>query len=143
MQRPARGNGRGFTLLEALISIVIFGIGISTFFGLFPYSLHEMRHSNIYLQSVSAGQQYMDSMRSAVEQARPLPSPASIPIDGGNEVLGTGNKLASPGNFSLSGTCNPVPPYTRLEQCTVTITWTEDGNVRTYQIQSYATQQIS
>lgn len=143
MRQPNRGNGRGYTLLEALISIVIFGIGLSTFFGLFPYSLHEVRHANVYLQAVSAGQQYLDSMRSSVEQGRPLPVPASIPIDGGDSVSGNGQVNASPGNFSVSGSCTNVAPYTRLEQCTVNVQWPEDGFLRSYSVQTYATQQVS
>jgi prepilin-type N-terminal cleavage/methylation domain-containing protein len=146
MRQPSRGNSgnrRGYTLLEALISIAIFGIGLSTFFGLFPYSLHEVRHANVYLQAVSAGQQYLDSMRSSVEQGTPFPGPTSIPIDGGDSVTGNGQVNASPGNFSISGSCATVAPYTRLQQCTVYVNWTEDGFPRSYSVQSYATQQVS
>ncbi|HXW51951.1 MAG TPA: type II secretion system protein [Candidatus Acidoferrales bacterium] len=143
MHRPNRGNGRGYTLLEALISIVIFGIGLSTFFGLFPFSMREVRHANVYLQAVSAGQQYLDSMRSSVEEGRPLPSPTSIAIDGGDSVSGDGQQNASPGNFSISGSCSNVAPYTRLEQCTVNVQWTEAGYLRSYSVQTYATQQVS
>jgi prepilin-type N-terminal cleavage/methylation domain-containing protein len=143
MRQPYRGNGRGYTLLEALISIVIFGIGLSTFFGLLPFSLHEVRHANVYLQAVSAGQQYLDSMRSSVEQSRPLPSATSIPIDGGDSVTGNGTVNASPGNFSINGTCTVVTPFTRLQQCTVYVNWTESGFARSYSVESYATQQVS
>ena len=143
MRRPNAVNGRGFTLVEALISIVIFGVGLSTFFGLFPYSLHEVRHSNIYLQAVSVGQQYMDSIRSAVEQSKPMPAATTAPIDGGNQILGTGIHNASPGNFNITGGCVPVAPYSRLEHCTVTVQWTEDSFTRFYSVESYATQQIS
>ena len=143
MIRASRGNGRGFTLLEALVSIVIFGVGLSTFFGLFPYSLHQVRHSNIYLQAVSVGQQYMDAMRSAVEQSHPMPGPTSPAIDGGDEVLGTGHHNASPGNFTVTGSCANVAPYPRLQHCVVNVQWLEDGFTRTYSVESYATQQIS
>ena len=143
MIRAGRGNGRGFTLLEALVSIVIFGVGLSTFFGLFPYSLHQVRHSNIYLQAVSVGQQYMDAMRSAVEQSHPMPGPTSPAIDGGDEVLGTGHHNASPGNFTVTGSCANVAPYPRLQHCVVNVQWLEDGFTRTYSVESYATQQIS
>lgn len=143
MRKPNCGNVRGYTLLEALISIAIFGIGLSTFFGLFPYSIHEVRHANVYLQAVSAGQQYMDSLRSAIEQARPLPTAPTIPIDGGLSVTGSGIANASPGNFTLTGTCVGVPPYTRLQECTVTVQWVEDGFTRTYSVETYATQQVS
>jgi len=143
MRKLTRGSGRGFTLLEALISIVIFGVGLSTFFVLFPYSLHEVRHSNYYLQAVSVGQQYMDAIRSSVEQSRPLPAPTLAPIDGGYEVLGNGIENTSPGNFSVTGSCTLVSPFTRLQHCTVNVLWTEDGFARSYRVESYATQQIS
>jgi prepilin-type N-terminal cleavage/methylation domain-containing protein len=149
MPKANRGNGRGFTLLEALVSIVIFGIGLSTFFGLFPYSLHEVQHSNIYLQAVSVGQQYMDAIRSSVEQSQPMPAPTTAAIDGGDEVLGAQTSPgvamhnSSPGNFSVTGSCVLVAPFTRLQHCTVTVQWLEDGFTRSYTVESYATQQIS
>ncbi len=143
MKRPGRRDGRGFSLLEALVAIAIFGIALSTFFGLFPYSLHQARHSNIYLQAISAGQQYMDSLRSAIEQGQPLPMPANPPIDGGYSVMGTGKPNASPGNFIVTGTCANVPPFTRLQHCTVWVQWMENGFTRSYSVESYATQQIS
>lgn len=143
MPKTNHGNGRGFTLLEALISIAIFGIGLSTFFGLFPYSLHEVRHSNVYLQAVSAGQEYMDALRSSIEQGKTLATPPPVPIDGGRSIMGTGALNASPGNFTITGSCVPVPPFTRLQHCTVFVQWVEDGFTRTYSVESYATQQIS
>lgn len=149
MRRPNRGSvwrdgaSRGYTLVEALISVVIFGVGLSTFFGLFPYSLHEIRHANYYLQAVSVGQQYMDSMRSAIEQSHPLPGPESIAIDGGYSVTGNKMPATSPGNFSVTGSCVLIPPYTRLQECTVQVQWSENGFTRLYSVQSYATQQVS
>ncbi len=143
MRKPTRANGRGFTLLEALVSIVIFGVGLSTFFGLFPYSLHEVRHSNIYLQAVSVGQQYMDAIRSSVELGKPMPAPTAPAIDGGDEILGNGKKNASPGTFSVTGSCVLIAPFERLQHCTVNVQWTEDGFIRFYTIESYATQQVS
>jgi|ERR1700694_56763 len=135
--------GRGFSLLEALFAIAIFGVALATFFGLLPFSMESTRHANIYLQAVSAGQQYLDSMRSAVEQSKSLPPPSAVPIDGGDSIMGTNHHNTSPGNFSLTGTCTPVPTYTRLQHCTVFVNWIENGAARSYSVESYATQQIS
>ena len=139
----SRTGRRGFTLLEALFAVAIFGVALATFFGLLPFSLESTRHANIYLQAVSAGQEYLDAMRAAVEQSKPLPGPKTAPIDGGESVMGTGVKNASPGVFNLNGTCVPVPTYTRLQHCSVSVTWTENGAARSYSVESFATQQIS
>jgi hypothetical protein len=87
----------------------------------------------------------LDALRSAVEQSQPLPGPPNPPIaiDGGLSVTGNGVQNASPGNFQIGGTCVPVPGFTRLQECSVTVQWTEGSLLRTYQVESYATQQVS
>ncbi len=141
--RSDQRNGRGFTLLEALFAIAIFGIALATFFGLLPFSMQSTRHANIYLQAVSAGQEYLDAMRSAVEQSKTLPLPRTVPIDGGDSIMGTQVHNASPGNFNINGSCTLVPGFTRLQHCTVFVNWIESGAARSYSVESYATQQIS
>lgn len=141
--RADRHNGRGFTLLEALFAIAIFGVALATFFGLVPFSFAATRHANVYLQAVSAGQEYLDAMRSSVEQSTPMPGPKTVPIDGGDSIMGTKIHNPSPGNFTVNGSCTPVPTYTRLQHCTVFVNWTENGAARSYSVESYATQQIS
>ena len=136
---------RGFSIVEALIGITVFAMALMAFFSIFPYSLQTTAHDNEYLQAISAGQEYLDALRSAVEQAQPLPGPPNppIPIDGGLSVTGNGVQNASPGNFLITGNCVLVPGFTRLEQCRVTVQWTEGSLHRTYQVESYATQQVS
>lgn len=134
---------RGFSIVEALIGITIFAMALMAFFSIFPYSLQTTAHDNEYLQAISAGQEYLDALRSAVEQAQPRPTPPSVPIDGGLSVTGNGLQNASPGNFTITGNCALVPGFTRLEQCSVTVQWTEGSLLRTYQVESYATQQVS
>jgi type II secretory pathway pseudopilin PulG len=134
---------RGFSIVEALIGITIFAMALMAFFSIFPYSLQTTAHDNEYLQAISAGQEYLDALRSAVEQSQPLPAAPTVPIDGGLSVTGNGVLNASPGNFQIGGTCVPVPGFTRLQQCSVTVQWTEGSLLRTYQVESYATQQVS
>jgi type II secretory pathway pseudopilin PulG len=136
---------RGFSIVEALIGITLFAMALMAFFAIFPYSLQTTAHDNEYLQAISAGQEYLDALRSAVEQSQPLPPPPNPPIqiDGGLSVTGDGTPNASPGVFSISGTCGPVTGFTRLQQCSVTVQWSEGSFTRTYQVESYATQQVS
>lgn len=140
--RRLPGN-RGFSVVEALIGITLFAMALMAFFAILPYSLQTTSHDDEYLQAVSAGQEYLDSLRSAVEQSQPLPQPPTVVIDGGYSVTGNGVKNASPGNFGITGTCIPVMGFTRLELCTSTVTWSEGSLTRTYQVESYATQQVS
>jgi len=136
---------RGFSVVEALIGITLFAMALMAFFAILPYSLQTSAHDNEYLQAVSAGQEYLDSLRSAVEQSQPLPAPPNPPIqiDGGLSVTGNGIQNASPGVFSIFGNCTPVMGFTRLEDCSVTVQWQEGSLTRNYQVESYATQQVS
>ena len=134
---------RGFSVVEALIGITIFTMALMAFFAILPYSLQTTSHDDEYLQAVSAGQEYLDSLRSAVEQSQPQPQAPTIQIDGGYSVTGNGVKNASPGNFVITGRCNPVMGFTRLELCTSIVNWQEGSLNRIYQVQSYATQQVS
>jgi type II secretory pathway pseudopilin PulG len=136
---------RGFSIVEALIGITIFAMALMAFFAIFPFSLQTTAHDNEYLQAISAGQEYLDALRSAVEQSQPLPAPPNpaIQIDGGLSVTGNGTKNASPGVFGITGGCTPVVGFTRLELCTVTVQWQEGSLTRQYQVESYATQQVS
>jgi type II secretory pathway component PulJ len=142
--RRLPGN-RGFSVVEALIGITLFAMALMAFFAILPYSLQTTSHDDEYLQAVSAGQEYLDSLRSAVEQSQPLPGPPNPPIqiDGGFSVTGNGVKNASPGNFVINGSCIPVTGFTRLELCTSIVQWSEGSLTRTYQVESYATQQVS
>ena len=140
--RRLPGN-RGFSVVEALIGITLFAMALMAFFAILPYSLQTSAHDNEYLQAVSAGQEYLDSLRSAIEQSQPLPPPPVVIIDGGYSVTGDGVQNASPGNFTITGQCTPVTGFTRLELCTSTVNWNEGSLQRTYQVESYATQQVS
>jgi type II secretory pathway pseudopilin PulG len=140
--RRLPGN-RGFSVVEALIGITLFAMALMAFFAILPYSLQTTSHDDEYLQAVSAGQEYLDSLRSAVEQSQPLPQPPTIRIDGGYSITGNGVQNASPGNFVITGSCIPVTGFTRLELCTSIVQWAEGSLQRTYQVESYATQQVS
>ena len=138
-----RYNRRGFTLLEALFAIALLFAAIGTFLSLFPYALQKNAHDSYYLQGVAASQQYLDALRSAVESGQPQPPFPQIPIDAGYSVVDKSTKNQSPGNFgfSLGSGCTRTAPLSTLYYCSVTVTWPENGQVRWYTTESYATQQ--
>jgi type II secretory pathway pseudopilin PulG len=131
-----------FTLVEALFAIVLFFVALGTFLTLLPFALESNAHDSYYLQAVAAGQEYLDSLRDAVENGLPAPSAPVVPIDAGGSVVGNGLN-ASPGNFSISGGCSSLPTNATLQDCIVNVQWMEGGMTRTYTIESYDTRQVS
>lgn len=143
MARTTRSGARGFTILEALLGITIFAIALAAFYAIIPGSFQTTNHDDQFVQAVSAGQQFMDALRSSVEQGNPAPQPTTVPIDGGVSVMGNGIRNSSPGFFNVGGACQLVPGFTRLEDCNVYVNWSEGSAARTYQVESYATKQVS
>jgi Tfp pilus assembly protein PilV len=139
--RP-RAHPRGFSLLEALFAMTILFMAVGAFLALLPFALEKNQNDAIYLQAVAAGQQYLDALRDSVENGQPQPPYPTIAIDAGGSVVGNGYNQ-SPGNFQISGGCLPVTVLQPLQECTVTVTWTEANTPRSYVVQSYATQQVS
>jgi hypothetical protein len=133
---------RGFSLFEALLAVVVLFMAIGTFLTMLPYALQKNQHDALYLQAVAAGQEYLDALRAATENGQSMPAPPTISIDAGGSVVGNGYNQ-SPGSFSISGSCTPVVALQALRDCSVTVQWTEAGQVRTYVVESYATQQVS
>jgi len=138
-----RYRRRGFSLLEALIAIALLFAAIGTFLSLLPFSLQKNQHDSYYLQAVAAGQQYLDALRSAVEANQAQPAFPVVAIDAGYSVVSLTTKNASPGNFDFTGSgCAPHQALSTLRDCTVDVSWTEQGQKRTYVTESYATQQV-
>jgi Tfp pilus assembly protein PilV len=143
MKKTKRYSRRGFSLLEALLSIALLFMAIGTFMNLLPYALQKNQHDSYYLQSVAAGQQYLDALRSAVEANQPQPPFPFITIDAGYSVVALKTKNPSAGTFDFTGSsCAPAAPLSTLHLCTVSVSWTETNQTRTYTTQSFATQQV-
>ena len=141
--RFVRYHRRGFSLLEALFAIALLAMAIGSFLTLLPFALQNNDHDSFYLQAVAAGQEYLDVLRDSVENNQPEPSPPPVPIDPGGSVVGGGMNKQSPGNFDITGKCDLVAPLGALYHCYVTVQWTERQQLRSYTVESYATQQVS
>lgn len=133
---------RGFSLLEALLAMVVVFMAIGTFLALLPYAFNNNQHDAYYLQAVAAGHEYMEALRAAVSEDKPQPPYPTVPIDAGGSVVGNGLNQ-SPGNFEFGGGCQPMPSQSELFDCTVTVTWFEGSQQRTYSVETYVTQQVS
>jgi type II secretory pathway pseudopilin PulG len=144
MKETKRYNRRGFSLLEALLSIALLFMAIGTFMTLLPYALQKNQHDSYYLQAVAAGQQYLDSLRGAAEANTAQPTPPVVGIDAGFSVVDYYNKTPnqSPGTFNITGACATPAPGSTLRDCNVTVQWTETSQIRTYTTESFATQQV-
>jgi type II secretory pathway pseudopilin PulG len=138
-----RRSRRAFTLVEALFAIVLFFMALGTFLSLLPLSLQSNAHDGYYLQAVAAGQEYLDALRSSVENGTAAPAPPAVAINAGYSVMGGNNPNVSPGDFTIGGNCQLVNGSPTLQECTVTVTWPEYGQPRSYTVSSYATPQVS
>ena len=125
--------------------MAVLSLALGTFMSLFPFALSANQHDSYYLQAVAAGQEYLDALRAATEANAPAPPPPVVHIDAGYSVADFFHNIknASPGNFAISGTCTPpIDPLSSLYDCTVVVQWNEYGQTRSYNTESYATQQV-
>ena len=145
MLHATRHTRRGFTLLEALCAVAVLSIALGAFMSLFPYALSTNQHDSYYLQAVAAGQEYLDALRDAVEANAPKPAKPVVHMDAGYSVADFFHNIKnqSPADFIIDGNCAPpIDPLSSLYDCTVTVSWPEYGQTRSYTTESYATQQV-
>src|ERR1700737_4080998 len=105
-----RHKARGFSLIEALIAMVLLAIGVVGMLGVFPVSFGYVQADSERMQAIGVGEQYLDTLPQWIRNHgnTGLPSPPTVAIDGGKEMEGTGN--SAPGSFgNFSVTSNNCP----------------------------------
>ena len=137
---------RGFTIVEALIAIVVLIGVLFALLGIVPQSFSYAERDAQRSQALGTAQQYLDTLREYVANnkftATSLPSPAPASIDGGDTFAGSVAET-SPGTFGLTNNgCPLVGGSAKMFDCVVTVSWTEAGVPRTATLESYVTQQI-
>lgn len=137
---------RGFTIVEALVAIVVLIGVLFALLGIVPQSFSNAERDAQRSQALGAAQQYLDTLREYAMNNKftpsSLPSPAPATIDAGDTFAG-GVAVTSPGTFALSNNgCPQVSGSAKMFDCTVTVTWTEAGSPRSATLESYVTQQI-
>ena len=131
---------RAFTLIESLMAMVILTLSMLSLFGLVSATFGYTEKDSEHMQAVSAGQQYLDAVRQAVQNAQSLPTAPSVAVDPGYGM--TGSQIASTQNFSITNnTCPIVTGSLMLYNCVVTVQWTQGGASQSVSVQSYVAQQ--
>jgi Tfp pilus assembly protein PilV len=138
---------RGFTIIEALIALVTL-IGVMlTLVGTVPKTFQDASRDSVRIQAATAAQQYLDSLHVYVADNGTntgLPAAPTIGIDWGDQYMNSNTPMpvASPQSFAMTNnSCPFVAGSARMYDCTVTATWTEDGQTRTVVVESYVTAQ--
>lgn len=132
---------RGFSLVEALISISISALLVLGLLGIVPYGFNETQINSTQVQAVAVGQRYLDLVRNAEQTNQPLPSATTAPVDQGNgfvsNAAATGNSL-----FTVSpNACPLINAGTSASQydCAVTVTWQQGGAAESMTVETYVT----
>lgn len=136
---------RGFTIVEAIIAIVVLMIVALGLLAILPTSFNDTVRDSERVQAVAVGQQYLDALTEYVTNNgvdTGLPSAPTIAIDPGDVMEGSGAPADSPGNFTLTNNGCPAVAGSQAEfDCVATVTWTEHGASRSVQVESYVTSQ--
>jgi type II secretory pathway pseudopilin PulG len=135
---------RGFTIIEALIALVLL-IGVMlALLAIVPTTFHFASRDSQAMQASTAAQEYLDALRYSVASNgnTHLAAPAAIPVDLGDSYAGSNQPDASPDAFTLADNgCPFVAGTILMYDCVVTASWTEDGTPRSVSVESYVTTQ--
>lgn len=134
---------RAFSIIEALIAIVML-IGVMlALVGIVPATFQFATRDSQAVQGATVAQQYLDALRQNVASTGTntnLPAAPTVAIDAGNSYVGSNSQNASPGDFTLTNNgCPFVFGSNRMYDCVATATWTEDSQTRTASVESYVT----
>ena len=136
----SRRARRAFTLIESLMAMVVLTFCMLSLFGLVSATFGYTEKDSEHIQAVSAGQQYLDTIRQAVQNAHSLPTAPSVAVDPGFGM--TGSQITSTQNFTMTNnSCPIVTGSLMLYNCVVTVQWTQGGASQSVSIQSYVAQQ--
>ena len=132
---------RGYTVADSLIALVVVTISAVTLVGIVPYAFGQNQHDAIVSEANAAGQQFLDTIRYDILHGVTAPASSTAPIDFGDSFMNDGGANTVSGNFSLSNLCTALNNGL-MEDCTVTVQWTENNATRQVTLETYITELI-
>ena len=138
---------RGFTVIEALIAIVVLIVAMLALLGTVTVYFQYASRDGVRMQAASAAQQYLDSLHQYVQHNGTnsnLPAAAALTVDEGDQYMGSNSPMPSPtaGPITFGMTNNGCPAVagsSRMYDCQVTVSWTQDNQPDTLTVESYVT----
>ncbi|MBC5806731.1 MAG: PulJ/GspJ family protein [Candidatus Eremiobacter antarcticus] len=137
----AVGQARGFTLIEALIAMVILLIVVLAMVNVIPQSMNGVQRNLERTEATAQAQLYLDIVRNYLSSGgnkATLPAAPTPAIDAGSKYQAS-RAITGTGNYALAGVCTDLGSASY--DCTVTATWTQDGATRTASVESYVANQ--
>jgi type II secretory pathway pseudopilin PulG len=155
MQTTGRARVRAFSLIEALVAMVVLLVGVLTLTTAYPYAFGRIGERDDELQAVSFGQQYIEQVREQIRAGATALTPGTAPIDGGyplafgvmgypapGSTASPPPQLASPGTFTATATTNPaLSAGASSYDVTVKVTWTYGGSPRQVLLETIITRE--
>ena len=143
MLKNISGRNRGFTLIEAMIAMVMVVLSVLTMFAMVPFAFNGLQMNAVEVQAVSVAQQFLEDERNAKLESIPMPTATSAPIDAGQSFFNSGNAATIGSAFAVTPNgCSSVQNpglNTNVYLCSVSVTWTQTGASRSVTVQSYVT----
>jgi type II secretory pathway pseudopilin PulG len=136
------GATRGFSLVEAMVAMILLTIIVLTLVGAIPTAHALTAQNSVRVQAVAAGQEYLDIIRQYVKASgvdSVLPPPPNVLVDFGNGFV-SGQRQASTTAFVMTPSCKTRSLFSF--DCTVAVTWTVNGGPQQkVDVESYVTSQ--
>lgn len=110
--------------------------------GVIPYGFNEVQVNATQVQATALGEQYLEALRNAKQTKNPLPTATTAPIDQGDSFM-NGSTNAATSVFTITPNACPaaVAGANASEyDCSVTVTWTENGKSEATTVESYVTE---
>jgi prepilin-type N-terminal cleavage/methylation domain-containing protein len=132
---------RGFSLVEAMVAMAVLLVVVLMLVGAVPASFAFTKQDSLRVQAVAAGQSYLDTIRQYVKSSgviTDLPPAPVISIDQGYGYVS--NQTSAPtATFSMTPSCAARSLFSY--DCTVTVSWSANGNPQSVDVETYIASQ--